>query len=54
MNVSKTKTMIFNYIGTSDEYPKSIASVNEEEVGNVKEFRYLGSQFHYDHLELVR
>ena len=48
MNVSKTKTMIFNYIGTSDEYPKSIASVNEEEVGNVKEFRYLGSQFHYD------
>ena len=48
MNVGKTKTMIFNYLGTSDEYPKSIAAVNEEEVKNVKEFRYLGSQFHYD------
>ena len=48
MNVGKTKTMIFNYLGTSDDYPKTIASVNGEEVDNVKEFRYLGSQFYYD------
>ena len=48
MNVGKTKTMIFNFRGTLNQYPKSISSVEKEEVANVKEFKYLGSQFYYD------
>ena len=47
INVSKTKTMIFNYQGGEDEYPKTITMVGNEAVGNVKEFRYLGSLIHY-------
>ena len=43
MNVGKTKTMIYNYQGSVEEYPTSIASVNEENVENVKAFKYLGN-----------
>ena len=48
MNIVKTKTMICNYQGPVEEYPASIARVNEETVENVKTFKYLGSQIHYD------
>ena len=34
MNVGKTKTMIFNFRGTLNQYPKSISSVEKEEVAN--------------------
>ena len=47
LNAGKTKTMIYNYQG-SDEYPTSIASVDEKMVDNVKIFIYLGSHIHYN------
>ena len=48
MIVGKTKKMIFNFRWTLNQYPKSISSVEKEEVANVKESKYLGSQFYYD------
>ena len=47
INVGKTKTMIFNYQGAEEEYPKTITMVGNENVDNVMEFRYLGSLIHY-------
>ena len=46
INVGKTKTMIFNYQGAEEEYPKTITMVGNENVDNVMEFRYLGSLIH--------
>ena len=46
MNVAKTKTMIYNFQGSAEEYPASIARVNEETVENLKTFKYLGSQIY--------
>ena len=40
--------MIYNYQGATEDYPKSIAGVNNEDVENVKEFKYLGRKFYYD------
>ena len=47
LNIGKTKTMIYNYKNPENEYPASIAYVDSEAVDNVKVFRYLGSQIHY-------
>ena len=44
INVSKTKTMIFGHEG---EYPTTIASLNNINVDNVSEFRYLGALIDY-------
>ena len=44
INVSKTKTMIFGHEG---EYPTTIASLNNTNVDNVSEFRYLGALIDY-------
>ena len=47
INSTKTKTMIFNHSVTAD-YPETIARVGGEDIENVKEFRYLGSNIRFD------
>ena len=47
INSTKTKTMIFNHTDTAN-YPDTIAKIGEETIGNVKEFRYLGSSIRFD------
>ena len=44
INVSKTKTMIFNYSGI--EYPHTIAQLDNKALDNVDDFCYLGAQIH--------
>lgn len=44
INVSKTKTMIFNYSGI--EYPRTIAQLDNNALDNVDVFCYLGAQIH--------
>ena len=46
--------MIYNFQGSAEEYPASIARVNEETVENVKTFKYLGSQIYYDQATTVK
>ena len=48
INVSKTKTMIFNYAEPPEQYPTSIAKLDDEEVVNVKSFKYLGGIIQFD------
>ena len=48
INVSKTKTMIFNFQGPQEEYPESFTALNNIAVENVKIFRYLGDQIKHD------
>jgi hypothetical protein len=51
INVSKTKTMIFNYKylnSDSSTYPECIVSLNNVPVENVKVFRYLGDDIKFD------
>jgi hypothetical protein len=49
INVSKTKTMIFNKQAMDEqEYPTTIASLNGEALENVKVFRYLGCDIKFD------
>ena len=48
INVSKTKTMIFNYAEPPEQYPTSIAKLDDEEVGNVKSFKYLEGIIQFD------
>ena len=48
INVSKTKTMIFNYAEPPEQYPTSIAKLDDEEVMNVKSFKYLGGIIQFD------
>ena len=51
INISKTKTMIFNfkYADTAfDEYPHSFVNLNGKAIENVKIFKYLGDQIKYD------
>ena len=51
INVSKTKTMIFNF-GCNDKvqisYPESFASLSDKSVENVKSFKYLGDLIKYN------
>ena len=46
INVSKTKTMIFNH--HRQDYPSTIASLSGEALDNVKIFRYLGCDIKFD------
>ena len=49
INASKTKSMILNYkYLSSEEYPESIVTLNDLSLGNVKEFKYLGSYLHHE------
>ena len=51
INVSKTKTMIFNF-GCNDKvqisYPESFASLSDKSVENIKSFKYLGDLIKYN------
>lgn len=47
LNSSKTKTMIFNFPNDA-EYPEKIAQIANENIANVKSFRFLGSEIRYD------
>ena len=51
INVSKTKTMIFNFkyvLPNTEEYPTSVANINNKPIENVEIFRYLGDDIRYD------
>ena len=48
VNVGKTKTMIYNFHGSDDDYPDSVATLGDIAVNNVKEFKYLGCLIHYN------
>ena len=48
INVSKTKTMILNFIKESGEYPNTVSNLGGEEVENVEVFRYLGCHIRFD------
>ena len=49
INVSKTKTMIFNHQAIDKrEYPSTIASLSDKALENVKIFRYLGCDVKFD------
>ena len=56
INVSKTKTMIFNF-GCNDKvqisYPESFASLSDKSVENVKSFKYLGDLIKYNESSTV-
>ncbi|XP_066928505.1 uncharacterized protein [Clytia hemisphaerica] len=43
INKGKTETMILNHNFADDEYPKSIISIDNTTLKNVREFKYLGS-----------
>lgn len=49
INVQKTETMIlnYNYIST-DNYPEAIFNLKGSPLGNIKEFKYLGSYLHHE------
>ena len=48
INVSKTKSMIFNFDGLEAEYPDSICSLEGGRIDNVKKFIYLGASIWYN------
>ena len=51
INVTKTKTMIFNYHYINDDrttYPQTISTINNTAVENLTKFRYLGDEIKYD------
>ena len=45
LNTAKTKTIIFNY---NLPCPRTIATVGDIEIENLKHFRYLGSEIKFD------
>ena len=48
INVSKTKTMVFNSNDAKESYPEVICKLNGKDIKNVKSFIYLGSNLNYD------
>ena len=48
INISKTKTMILNFIKESGEYPNTVSSLCGVEVENVEVFQYLGCHIRFD------
>ena len=48
INTSKTKTMILNQQHEERDYPSSIASLNGEQLENVKIYTYLGCEIEYN------
>ena len=47
INVNKTETMILNHPIDTD-YPSTIIKINDRDLKNVSEFKYLGSYVHYN------
>ena len=47
INAKKTETMIFNFNGPEDSYPKTICKLDEHTINNVKMFKYLGANIQY-------
>ena len=48
INTSKTKTMILNQQHEERDYPSSIASLNGEQLENVRTYTYLGCEIEYN------
>ena len=48
INATKTETMILNFSGTEEEYPKSFCQLNGSKIKNVKLFKYLGASVVYN------
>ena len=48
INVSKTKSMIFNFDKAEEEYPDVICSLEGGKIDNVKSFQYLGSKIKFN------
>ena len=48
INISKTKSMIFNFNKTEEEYPDVICSLEGGKIDNVKMFQYLGSNINFN------
>ena len=49
MSLEKTKTMVMtDKLANDDEYPKSICTLDEFSLENVRTFTYLGQIFHYN------
>lgn len=48
INVSKTKSMIFNFDGIEAEYPESVCNLDGGRIDNVKKFIYLGASIWYN------
>ena len=48
INITKTKTMIFNQQLDYEEYPTTVASLNGESLENVVIYRYLGCDIKYN------
>ena len=50
VNIKKTKTMIFNYEGESENelYPESIETLQNQSIENVTTFRYLGDEIKFN------
>ena len=42
ISVKKTKTLILNYQGTKENYPKSIVTIQNINIDNISTFKYLG------------
>ena len=40
--------MIFNYVEPPEQYPTSIAKLEDKDVGNVKSFKFSGSKIQFD------
>ena len=45
---TKTETMILNWTGTAENYPKSILTINEVNIKNIEIFKYLGVKISHD------
>ena len=48
ISIDKTKTMILNFKGKSDEYPSELITINNVPIKNVTQFTYLGAIITYD------
>ena len=48
INDTKTETLILNFKGEDEKYPKSIISMRGQSIKNVKTFRYLGATIMYN------
>ena len=48
INVSKTKTMVFNHDDSKESYPEVICKLNGKDIENVRSFIYLGSSLNYE------
>ena len=55
INISKTKTMVFNHQYINEEYPKKIVSTNNTPIKNTTTFKYLRCNIKYnDHSQEIQ